>query len=618
LVILANGQLGERGGGGIAYLSGDVSIRQKLERMRGQMELARVSFDSHWRELGEYFSPQRIRFYSQGRTDRGKKSQGRIIDSTGQQSLRTLVSGLMTGISSPARPWIRLTVSDPFLAEQGDVRAWLDEVTRIILWILSRSNFYQQIPILYGDVGLFGTGAVFIEEDFSRVIFCSTFPMGSYWLGNDSMGRVRVFYRRDQMTVRQIVEEFGRGGGRRREVDWSNISTHVRNLWEQSQFEALIEIYHFILPSEDLFLGEDFERNLGLEGKKYVSVYYESGGGSGIESSYTGTSSFWADGGKILSMSGYDYFPILASRWSVASLDDVYGTESPGMISLGDNKQLQQEQIRKAEGIDKKLRPPMVGDAELRRSKVSLLPGGVTYVPERPGTSGFKPSFQIQDFSLRELLEDIQDIRARIEEAFYVNIFLALINDRRQQRSTAREVEEISQEKLSTLGAVLERFNTEVFDPLVDIVFSIAFRQGLIPRPPEILENEDLRVEYVSVMSQAQKLVGLSGIERFMGFVGQLAAANPSVVDKVDFDQAVDEYGEITSVPARIIISDEKVARMREDRNRQIAAGRQIEQVAAGAGVAKDLSQTDLGSDNALNRILRHARAGELARTTPR
>jgi hypothetical protein len=60
---------------------------------------------------------------------------------------------------------------------------------------------------------------------------------------------------------------------------------------------------------------------------------------------------------KPLRESGYKRFNVLAPRWDVAG-GDIYGN-SPGMEALGDVKQLQQEQLRKSQGIDYMSNPPL-------------------------------------------------------------------------------------------------------------------------------------------------------------------------------------------------------------------------------------------------------------------
>jgi len=292
--------------------------------------------------------------------------------------------------------------------------------------------------------------------------------------------------------------------------------------------------------------------------------------------------------------------------------EDVYGTECPGMSTLGDVKALQLMHKRKAQAIEKMVNPPMVGPSSLRTMKASILPGDITYSDEREGQKGFRPAHEVNP-RIQELLMDIQDHQNRVRRGFYEDLFLMLsTSDRRQ--ITAREIEERHEEKLLALGPVLEQLNQDLLDPLIDITFNVLVKQGMIPEPPEELQGIDLKVEYISIMAQAQKLAGISGLERFAGMVGQMvqSTGDPSILDKVDADQFIDEYGDITGIPPRIIRPDEDVKAIREGRAKAQQAQAATAQAKEVTSSVKDLSQTDMSGDNALTRLAKMAEAGQL------
>ena len=181
-------------------------------------------------------------------------------------------------------------------------------------------------------------------------------------------------------------------------------------------------------------------------------------------------------------------------------------------------------------------------------------------------------------------------------------------SDRRQ--ITAREVEERHEEKLLALGPVLEQLNQDLLDPLIDNTFAEMLEQGLVPPAPEELQGEDLKVEYVSIMAQAQKLVGIGAVERFTTYVGQVAAAYPQIVDKVNGDELVDVYSNLVSLPSGIVRSDDEVAEMRSAREAAQQKQVQVEQMAQQATMAKDLSQAKIEDDNGLGALIKQAQAG--------
>ncbi len=560
--------------------------RQYWETLRGELTNERESFVPQWRDLSDHILPMRGRFFIQD-SNKGNRRTRKIIDATCTDSSEILSSGMMGGMSSPAREWIRLTIPDAGLAEEEDVKGWLDEVTRLMTSVFIRSNLYVGLPMLYEDAGTFATGCMFIEEDFDDVIRATVMPIGSYMIAQDEKARVNVFLREFRMTVRQVVDKFARFGPKQDDVDWRNISAAVHAAWEARHFEQWVEVVHVIAPNPD----HDPAR-LHARYKKFASVYYERG-----------TDPADANvGNRFLRQSGYDIFPVLAPRWSLTA-GDVYGTSSPGMKALGDVRQLQHGEKRGAQAIDKLVFPPMVGPSSMRGLKASILSGDLTFTDEQTGQKGFRPAHEVKP-DIAALEGKQAQVRFRIRAAYKVNMFLMLAEVETKQM-TATEVMAKQQEKMLQMGPVLERFNRDVFDPLIDTTFHFMQRQGMIPEAPESIQGTNLRVEYISIMAQAQKLAGVVNVERFVDFVGRLAEASQDagVWDKVDRQQLVDKYADMMGMDANLVLSDEEVEAIRAERAAAEAAAREVELAREAAAAAKDLSGAKMDEDNALTRL---------------
>jgi hypothetical protein len=194
-------------------------------------------------------------------------------------------------------------------------------------------------------------------------------------------------------------------------------------------------------------------------------------------------------------------------------------------------------------------------------------------------------------------------VQNRIQRGFYADLFAMMINSDRRQM-TATEVVERHEEKLVLLGPVLQRINVELLDPLLDDVFEYALEAGLLPEPPEALAGEELEVEYISLLAQAQQAAAASSLERVMGFAGNLVAVFPDIVDGIDSDEALRQYSEILGTSPDVIISDDELQAKRQARaeeQQQMQAMEQASQLAQGAKV---LSETDTQNPNALTDLL--------------
>ncbi|WP_260767366.1 portal protein [Klebsiella aerogenes] len=544
------------------------TIKEQLLKQVALLNNDRSSFEPHWRELSDFINPRGSRFLVTD-VNRNDRRNSKTVDPTATLANRTLSSGMMSGITSPARPWFKLATPDPDMMDYGPVKLWLEAVQRRMNEVYNKSNLYQSLPLLYSSLGTYSTGAMAVLEDDEDVIRTMMFPIGSYYLANSARGSVDTCYRKFTMTVRQLVMEFG----------MSNVSTSVKGLWESGSYETWIEVIHAVYPNIDRDTGK-----LDSKNKRVKSVYFEVGG----------------DNDKLLRESGFDEFPIMAPRWEVNG-EDVYGSSCPGMIALGQVKALQLEQKRKSQLIDKATNPPMVGPTSLKNQRVSLLPGDITYIDQMTGQEGLKPAYLVNP-NTADLLADIQDTRQMINSAYFVDLFMMLQNINTRSMPVEAVIE-MKEEKLLMLGPVLERLNDECLNPLIDRTFSIMARKNLLPPPPDVLQGMPLKIEYISVMAQAQKSIGLSSLSSTVGFIGQLAQVKPEALDKLDTDQAIDAFAEMSGVSPTVIVPQEQVNQIREERAQQQKQQQAMAMGMAAAQGAKTLSEAQTADPSVLTAI---------------
>lgn len=574
--------------------------RLELERLRSQLLVERSTFFAHWQELGRYILPRRTRFYTTD-VDKGTRRNQSIIDSTAGLAARTLRSGMISSFTSPSRPWFRLTTLDPDLAKREDVQEWLYDVTWLMSEVFLKSNLYNSLSTVYGDIGVFATGAMLIEESFERVIHTYPFAIGSYYIFADDKLKINGFMRDFRLTVRQIIEKFGIKPGST-EIDWTNISEMVKTMWKGGNTEAWIELSHAIIPNNDWD-----PQSFMSEKKKYLSVYYERGSFGGNQALSD------LDSSKVLSRKGYDKFRVLVPRWEVTG-EDIYGTYCPGMEALGDIQGLQMYERRAAQALEKSINPPMVGDPALRNSKSTVLPGDITYAAMKDGKPTFAPAYQIQP-NFQQLETKEAQIRKRIEECFHKDLWLVISNLQRGGQVTAEEIRALQQEKLQEIGPVVDRLNQDLLDPLIEITFEIMQAQRMIPPPPPSMSKMPLKVEYVSIMHQAQKALAAAGLERLWSMVSQIKTAepdHPEATDKFNPDEFIDHYADALTVPPGIIRDDEDVDKIRMQRQQAQEQQQKMAQMEQASKATKNLATSPTDGQNALTDLVDQGQAGNL------
>jgi hypothetical protein len=555
-------------------------IRKLVNSRLTTLTAQRYSWWVHWRDLAEHILPRRYRWLvAEDIWRRGNQINQRILNSTGTLAARNCASGMMSGITSPSRPWFRLAPQNKALLQDDDVKQWVDEVADRMRRVMSSSNYYLAKAVQYLDLVVFGTAPMLIYEDYDTVIRCFNPQAGEYYCAVGPNGNVDTLYRKYTMSVSAAVREFG--------ID--NVCESTRSMYlrgDGANLDNEVVICHAIEPNPEYIaegapLGES-----GLPRRfRYREVYWEEK----------------SPNDYVLRMNGFEDSPFSAPRWDVSG-NDAYG-RSPGMDALGDVKQLQLEEKRKAQAIDKMVNPPMIADPSLKNEPASLLPGAVTYVPSLNGGIGFKPAFTINP-PVAELKDDIAKVEGRIKDVFFNDLFLMI--SQLDTVRTATEIDARREEKLVLLGPVLERNESESLDPDIKRIYNIMARAGLFPLAPEALQGEAMKVEYVSMLAEAQRASATTGLERVWAFAGNLAAGvGPDVLDNLDPDETINIYADWLRVPAKVLRNKRAKEAIRQQRTEAAQKQQAMQDAAAGAQGAKVLSETEVGGgQNALSLML--------------
>lgn len=538
--------------------------RERLERRKAGVMKNRASWEPHWRELGRRFLPRNGRFCA---GDREHRWQNDILDNTATRAVRILRAGLMSGASSMARRWFRLATRDTDKNRNPRIARWLDDATRLVHLAFSEGNTYRALSHYYTELSVFGTACGLMLPDREKVVWHYPQTVGQYAIATDAKGNVGTVVREFEMTVAQMVEEFG----------LTACSSHVQQRWRSAEgLDEFQRIVHIVEPRA--------QRNPELLDQAHMawrSVYYERD----------------QSDDRVLAERGYRRFPFLVPRWDTIA-DDIYGS-SPAMEALGDTRGLQHQQVRKGEVINHQTKPALQIPSTMKGREIDANPGGWTYYDATGPHGGIKPLFESQ-LKLDHLLLDIQDVRERINSAFFVDLFLAVIGEERSN-VTAHEIALRHEEKLVQLSPTVQRLDTELLDPLVDFAFMSMLERGAIPPPPPELLGMELKVEKIGTLAQAQQTIGISTIDRVTGFCERVGEAVPEVWDRFDVDGAFEAYVDGLAADQRIVRDRDRAHSLRDARNRAQAVQAQATVAGEGARAIRDLSQARTDGRTALS-----------------
>ena len=540
-------------------MSEDLKLRQRILTRWGTLKKEREPYMTQWLEISEHITPSRGRFLIGKNRNESRSRWNRIVDSSAVRAANILAAGLMSGMTDPSSQWFALTTGTPNLDEAQAVKVWLDQVQRIMEMAFTRTNTYQALHQGWRDVGTYGVMAMVIAEDDREVFHCYPLSVGEYAIGVDDRGVPDTLYRRFIMTAAQLVARFGR----------SKLSADVLRNFDAGQVDHEYKLIHAIEPRFDRQYGKRDSRNMPW---RSVIIQIDSDGTK--------------DG--ILEESGFNEFPCVVGRWG-ASASDVYSEESPGMVALGDVRQLQHEQKQKGNSIDYIVNPPLIMPTAARDNEDDFEPGGRIYLDAPAQKDAVQSAWQVQ-MDINALRQDIAEVQQRINQAFSVDMFL-MLSGQQMGKMTATEVAERHEEKLMMLGPVLSRLNNEVLKPLIERTFSILYRAGQLPPAPPELAGVELSIEYTSMLARSQRAIRATSLDQFLQRIGQVAQFDPNVLAKIDSFRIVDEYADYLSVAPSVVVPTEQAQQKIEAQQQAQQQAQQAEQMQQAADAVSKLGR---------------------------
>jgi hypothetical protein len=555
-----------------------------LQRLQNKHKSLQNTFiERHWQRDGsdikDFLVPDRGRFLRSTKNDletnrSDKDDRSYVIDDTAERALEYLVNGFMSMLTPPTTPWLKLKTSNPQFKDIKRVNVWLDDVSDLILKTYSQSDVYGALRNTFTEFCSFGTGAQMIKEDAINQIIPKGFTFGEYFMDVNGEGKPDTFMYKFYLTAQQIKDMFGEENMRKQLKRELGANPESRS--------KLHMVYHLIEPN-------DGRRGVSNpQGFPFNSFYWEDEANK--------------DDG-ILSISGFPEFPVQLPKWNTIS-NDTYGKESPGRRQLGNIKMLQSitEDIVI---ITKRIGdPPLVSNSDF--NSINTIPGGITTTTDALGNNASVVPLLPNDRPDLKAIAFLADRTIQqIEKGFFNQLFLA-VTGAENDRMTATEVVARNEEKFAMLGPVLDRVFNELLEPMTERTLKIFERQGFfdedgpLPMPPE-LDGELLEIEFISILAQAQKAVGLNNIDRFLERMSVLAQLDPSALDGIDVDAIRSQYGQ--NVPAVILRDLEEVIEIREQRQLQQEAAAQMAAMESAAETTKNMSQAHLGQNSVLDEL---------------
>lgn len=517
----------------------------------------------------------------------GNRNNQHIVEGTHILAHRSYVAGFLEGNTSAARPWYRLQNRSEDKNSRFVNKQWQQKYTNSTLNILGRSNFYHAAGLLYYDLGGVNTGAYWIDETKAGLYFHNLIP-GSYKVINNSMGEAVMMVREMSLTVKALVDRYGKKDKNGAAI-WSNFSNRVKNLYTIGNYTDMIDIVCICHLNEDF----DPDRPQILLNRKWLACTYELGTGSGQyyqEGQEFGVNPDIQGKDVFLLKSAFKRKPFIVAK-SHSNANYEYGEQGPTLDSLGIIKSLNKKVIAKDQALDQMLKPALQGPANLKKSYITTQSN--SYVPLDPTSlsqKGLRPVFDVNP-AIAPLLQDQGDLRQQVNEFYYANFLLYLIQNPKTR--TATETDAILKEQQLVIGPNLQSLNISHNIPVIEYVADYALDEDPnLEDPPPDIAGDFIKIDLISVFAQAQKAADIPSIDRATAMIKEIGQipGGEKIWDKLNLDKLADLYEDRLYLPAGLINPQSKVDAMREQALAMQQRQQMLEQtLPAVAGASKDL-----------------------------
>ncbi len=541
--------------------------KKYFEQRRSELKQIFEQIKPDLQDLADYFAPNAVRFIARNVNKPHVKSK-KILDSTTFIAVRNFASGMMTGATSPTRRWFKTGIMSRGRDKTKmsyNAKTWCAIQAELTRKILYASNFYQLLPEVYEQLGVFLFSCMSMEQDYENVVNFKVLPIGSYYYSKDSRGVVDTVCRNYMESAKNLVERYG----------LENCSERVQEIYATKPNE-LFEIVHFVEPNRDYKENSPFSTQ-----KKFISATYEVGCGD-----------------KFLKMSGFDKFPYVVFEASCNG-EDAYPSKGCGIYALPDAKQLMALIKELGKAVKKMVSPAYQGSASLKNKKLSDNPG--FFNEDGDNGAGIRPIHEVNPQVL-ELKTIIAELRENIKSIFYNDLFAMILNTAERGR-TATEVNELKEEKLVLLSPLLEQIHTAL-KQILDWIFYTEMEVGILPPVPQELEGEEIEIEFISTLAQAMKAQNISSMERFITFTANMAqAVDPVLIKKIKGENMIDDYADFANIDPSQIAPNEELEELRKAQAEKQAQAEQMQQLQQGSEMIKNIGGADSYGADLLRRL---------------
>lgn len=540
-----------------------------------------------WQLLGEYIHMRRMDFTTVKQP--GDFLTREIFDSTAPKACKTASSTVLSMLWPQSVKRLRLTPPES-LPDTAEIKSYYEKITRKLISVMDnpKAGLPMALEEYMLDQFAFGTSGVEIMRDKKTKLCYKAWGVKNLSIAEDQYGFVDTVYIEINLPVHILVKTYG----------LETVSSKIRDLYKKKKYDQEFTI---LIAIEPRMLEENETPKKGNLGMPFRSLHIE------VETK------------NALKESGFTEMPIKVARfWKI--LGEIYG-RCPGMDALPSALEANAVWEAVTVAIEKNLDPPLgvLDDGKLGGGAIDTSAGAIN-VFNISGKAGEKnPIFPLYTVGeVKQSVNLLEQLAKDISDHFFIDRLLDFNNE---TRMTLGEANIRNRLRNSTLSSIFTRQIAELFTPIVERSFNLLFEDGefgvikdsvdhrlaelekeeepfLIPDEVSklILQGKNVyNIEYFTPALRIMQAEEANGILQSIEAAQMMSAAGfGQVNDNINSDKALTLYSKITGAPSEILYSTREIAIIRDERDKQLKAAQQLEQLKAMSEMARNTGQSGL------------------------
>lgn len=509
-------------------------------KTQAAMEAARFQFDNTNQRIADLIWPGAALFLQQDSTQGERRDQFQF-DSTGSLALGRFAAAVESLLTPRTQRWHGLEPRWEELSSNHSVKLYCERVADILFKARYsiRAGFTYASAESYMSLGAFGNGCIFLDDDVGKDLRYRSLYFGEVWVSTDYAGRVDRVHRKFKLTAHQAKTMPG----------WADtLPRTIATARDEQEFDFI----HCVKDNRSYDPGRRDYR-----GMRYSSYYVACG----VDD-------------NVIQESGYRTMPYLFSRFQTAPRE-TYG-RGPASIVLNSLNLINEQQKTLLRAGQHAVLPPLmtVDDDALEgfNMKSGALNRGWLDDNGQPRAVPFQNGSNVQMG-----MEFVQDSRAVINSAFFVDLFQILLE---QPQMTATEALLRAQEKGELLGPTVGRQQSELLSPMIERELDILSQvPGLLPEmPPELREAGGfMAVKFTSPLDRMQQAGEGAAMSRWLEQMVPIAQFKPEVLNTMDWSKVARRMADVQGVPEDVRMDEDAAAQATDAEAQQQQAAQLIQ-----------------------------------------